>query len=447
MTYETWVLYFLGMLSAILLYNAVQWLWYRERIYGLYTGYMLVWLGYFLLRNPAAHLDLSEPTWNFLRTTGPMLAYIVYFEFTIQFLALRTWQPNLVRWLRYTQAVLAGYLALELYFCYGSVLYQQPIHDLIHTIVRLGLLGLSGIIITQIYRQANSMARLFITGSLMLVLGAVTAMILSFVGNGLQSPGRSFFWQAPLTYLHIGIILELIFFSLGLAYRHRYEAVQQALVDQQLARERDQHRREQAEAQLAVQQLKQQMTDMQMRALQAQISPHFLFNSLNTLSSLIADDPQRAETFVDELATVYRYLLQSNDQELTTLQKEMTFVTAYFNLLKTRYTQGIGLELSIDPTYTLYRLPSLTLQLLIENAVKHNIVSADQPLHIRIATNGADTLTVWNNLQRKTPGNGIDTQRGLLTISEKYRLLHLPLIHITQTEDTFAVQVPLLPPE
>ncbi len=447
MTYETWVLFFLGMLSAMLLYNAVQWLWYRERIYGLYTAYMLVWLGYFMLRNPATNIDLPESGWYYLRTIGPMVAYIIYFAFTIQFLALRTQQPPLARLLRYMQVLLVGYMVLEAYLCFGSVLYRQPIHEIIHTVVRLGLMVLSGYIIVKIYRQPSTMGRLFITGSLMLVTGAVTAMILSFVGTGLQSPGPSMFWQAPLTYMHIGIILELLFFSLGLAYRHRREAVRQALVDQQLARERDQHRREQAEAQLAVEQLKQQMTDMQMRALQAQISPHFLFNSLNTLSSLIADEPQRAEKFVDELATVYRYLLQSGSHKMTTLHKEVTFVQAYFNLLKTRYARGIELDLDINPRYTSYQLPSLTLQLLVENAVKHNIVSADQPLHIRIATNGSNKLVVQNTLQRKTQSHGITTQRGLLTISEKYRLLELDDITITETNAIFEVVVPLLPPD
>ena len=447
MTYETWVLFFLGMLSAILLYNVVQWLWYRERIYGLYTGYMLVWLGYFMLRNPSNTFDFSESTWYYLRTIGPMVAYFIYFDFTIQFLELRTRQPLLVRLLRYAQVFLLGYMLLEAYLCFGSALYRQPIHEIIHTVVRVGLMILSGYIIVQIYRQPSQTGRLFITGSLLLVTGAVMAMILSFTGTGLQSPGPSWFWHAPLTYLHIGIILELLFFSLGLAYRHRHEAVRQALVDQQLARERDQHRREQAEAQLAVEQLKQQMTDMQMRALQAQISPHFLFNSLNTLSSLIAEEPDRAETFVDELATVYRYLLQSGTHKLTPLHKELTFVQAYFNLLKTRYTKGIELDMHIDPRHTAYQLPSLTLQLLVENAVKHNVVSADQPLHIRIMTNGTDTLVVQNNLQRKAQGHGIATQRGLLTISEKYRLLDLADIRITETDTTFEVAVPLIPPD
>ncbi len=446
MTYETWVLFFLGMLSAMLVYNAVQWLWYRERIYGLYTGYMLVWLGYFMLRNPSNSIDLPESSWAFLRTIGPMVAYVIYFDFTIQFLDLRTKQPALVRLLRYAQVFLLGYLVVEGYLCYGSVLYKQPVHELIHTVVRVGLVVLSGYIIAQIYRQPSTMGRLFITGSLLLVTGALTAMVLSFVSSALQSNGPTGFWRAPLTYLHLGIILELLFFSLGLAYRHRYAAVREALFGQELDRERDQHRREQAEAQLAVEQLKQQMTDMQMRALQAQISPHFLFNSLNTLSSLIADEPDRAETFVDELATVYRYLLQSGSQKLTTLQNEMMFVQAYFNLLTTRYNKGIVLELQIDPRYTAYRLPSLTLQLLLENAVKHNVVSADQPLHIRIATNGSDTLLVQNNLQRKTQRPSITTHRGLLTISEKYRLLDLDDIRVTESDTTFEVVVPLLPP-
>jgi sensor histidine kinase YesM len=446
MTYETWVLVFLGMLTAMLLYNVVQWLWYRERVYGLYTLYMLVWLSYFILRNPSRTVDLPDNVWYFLRTIGPMVAYFVYFEFTTAFLELKKRNPRLVRLFRYAQAGLLVYLVVELIFCFATDLWSKPIHEIVHTAVRLVLAILSIYIVVRIYKRPNAVSRLFITGSLLLVLGGVASMLLTLFWLDLSSPDPTPFWQAPLTYLHIGIFLELLCFSLGLAYRHRRESIRKALVDKELAHEREQRLREQAETDLAVQQLRQEMTEMQMRALQVQISPHFLFNSLNTLSSLIADEPQRAEQFVDEMSSVYRYLLQANDRELTTLATELTFIHSYSHLLTTRYGQGIRVDLDIADTFQSYLLPPLTLQLLVENAVKHNVVSANRPLLIRISTSETGALCIWNNLQRKINSHTKSTQKGLLNITEKYRLLDLPPIQITETEESFEVVIQLIKP-
>lgn len=96
---------------------------------------------------------------------------------------------------------------------------------------------------------------------------------------------------------------------------------------------------------------------MHMRTLQAQLSPHFLFNSLNSLSALIADEPRKAEQFVDELASVYRYLLQSSDRELIPLEVEMKFISSYYHLLQTRYGQGIYLDVSISNCHAQSLLP------------------------------------------------------------------------------------------
>lgn len=446
MSYETWVLVFLGMVSAMLLYNIVQWLLYRERIYGLYTLYMLVWLSYFTLRNPSADIDLPTPVWYFLRTIGPMVAYFVYFQFTIAFLDLPNQQPGLVRLFRGVQTALLVYLGVEGVFCFLTDYYRQPIHEAVHTLVRVGLVVVSVYVVQVIYRRKDIVARFFITGSLLLVLGGLAAMVMSFSFNN-NSTESIPFYRAPLTYLNIGIILELLFFSLGLTYRQRAEVIRMALLDKELAREREQHRREQAEADLAVQHLRQQMTDVQMRALQTQISPHFLFNSLNSLSSLIADEPERAEEFVDEMSSVYRYLLQASDRELTTLEGEMGFIRSYYHLLKTRYGQGIHLEVAIDDAYQTYLLPPLTLQLLLENAVKHNVVSADQPLTIRIATDETGSLLVENNLQRKIGVRDLSTQKGLLNITTKYTLLNQPNIDIHDTDEQFKVVVRLIKPK
>lgn len=438
MGYETWLFFFLGMMMAILLYNIVQWCLYRERIYGLYTIYLLVWLGYFPLRMVDG---MPDNTANFIRVAGPMIGYLVYYDFTISFLNVREQYPQLLRLFRLTQVGLGAYILLEAGFCFLSGYWQQPIHELIHTLVRGVMALLSGYIIVAIYKRKDAITRFFITGSALLVLGSLAAMILTLIGPADQ---LAIFWHAPLTYMQIGIVFELLFFSLGLAYRYRSDAVKKVMFEQALTREREQRWRAQLEAELAVQRLKQEVTEMHMRALQSQLSPHFLFNSLNSLSSLIADDPAKAERFVDELSNVYRYLLQASDRELTTLATELKFINSYYHLLKTRYGQGICLNIDIDDASQERLIPPLTLQLLIENAVKHNTVSVNYPLTIQVFIDTNGFLIVRNNLQRKRINRLTSTKKGLQNINLKYQLLNQSPVDIRETNDAFDVVIPLI---
>jgi hypothetical protein len=190
-------------------------------------------------------------------------------------------------------------------------------------------------------------------------------------------------------------------------------------------------------------QLKKENLQSQLDSLKAQISPHFLFNSLSTLSSLVSEDPKRAEWFIEELASVYRYLLQNNEQPLTTLENELNFIQAYFHLLQTRFGKGIELELQVDEGYYAYLLPPLTLQLLVENAVKHNAVSASKPLIIRIHTDEVNNLYVLNTIRKKTMPV-VSDGTGLRNIREKFRLLRQPEVIVKQTDECFQVMIPLL---
>ncbi len=181
----------------------------------------------------------------------------------------------------------------------------------------------------------------------------------------------------------------------------------------------------------------------QLEVLKNQVNPHFLFNSLNSLSSLISDEPKQAEQFVDELAKVYRYLLQTNEGNLTTLDNELVFIESYYYLLKTRHQRGIELTVDIKGDFRSQLLPPLTLQLLVENAVKHNRVQASQPLRITIDTNPEGWLRVQNNLQRKSIRMA-SNRVGLSNISTKYRLLDQPEPIITDNNSLFTVILPLL---
>jgi LytS/YehU family sensor histidine kinase len=170
-----------------------------------------------------------------------------------------------------------------------------------------------------------------------------------------------------------------------------------------------------------------------------------LFNSLNSLSSLISDEPGKAEKFLDEMSKVYRYLLRTNEDGLTTLESEMQFIQSYFHLLKTRYGDGLNMEINIDPYYLNHHLPPLTLQMLVENAVKHNTLLKNNPLNILIMTTNSGKLIVSNNLQRKD--RKVSSNKvGLTNIVKKYRLMKQEEISIRDDGREFAVVIPLIQP-
>lgn len=188
--------------------------------------------------------------------------------------------------------------------------------------------------------------------------------------------------------------------------------------------------------------LKKAQLQSQLDTLKSQINPHFLFNSLNSLSMLIQDNPRQAETFVDEISSVYRYLLRSNEHELTSLGREIQFIESYFRLLKTRYGSGIDLCITVEDWQRDLKLPPLTLQLLVENAVKHNVILPDRPLSIEIIARQRQ-LSVRNNLQRK-PVPILSHRVGLANIATKYRLLNQEPISIQEDDRFFVVTLPLL---
>jgi LytS/YehU family sensor histidine kinase len=188
----------------------------------------------------------------------------------------------------------------------------------------------------------------------------------------------------------------------------------------------------------------QQLTlQQEFETLKSQVNPHFLFNCFNTLSSLIAEDRKQAEVFLDELSKVYRYLLRNNEDGLSSLQTEIKFIQSYYRLLKTRHGDAVDLSVEIDKKYEQYLLPSLTLQMLVENAVKHNVLSKNKPLVIDIFTTAGSKLVVSNNLQLRTlkvPSNKI----GLDNIKTKYDILNQPGFQVLKDQKTFSVVLPLI---
>ena len=181
----------------------------------------------------------------------------------------------------------------------------------------------------------------------------------------------------------------------------------------------------------------------QYEVLKNQLNPHMLFNSLNTLRSLVRENQDKAQEYIQELSRVLRYTLQGNESQFVSLREEMEFASAYIFLLKMRFEENLKFDLCVDPTLEHFFLPPMSIQVLIENAVKHNEISNRHPLTIRIATCAEDqTLTVSNPLQPKltaATGTGI----GLANLAKRYQLLLHRDIQIT--EDTaFTVRIPLI---
>ena len=181
----------------------------------------------------------------------------------------------------------------------------------------------------------------------------------------------------------------------------------------------------------------------ELEALQRQLDPHFLFNSLNTLSALIDDANAEAQDFVEQLADVYRYVLLSRDRPTVTLAEELKFVDAYVALNKTRFRNDFLVEHQLSAeTVGSTSVAPLSVQMLIENALKHNVVSAASPLHVRLSTaNGY--VSVANNVQPK-PALAASTKVGLQNIIDRYRLLTERPVEVLHEGGFFTVRLPLL---
>lgn len=184
----------------------------------------------------------------------------------------------------------------------------------------------------------------------------------------------------------------------------------------------------------------------QYEALKNQLNPHMLFNSLNTLQSLIRENPGKAQDYLQELSRVLRYTLHAgNDSQSVTLQEEMDFVVAYLFLLKMRYEDNLQFDIRLEEDTADLRLPPMSVQLLIENAVKHNEISNRKPLTIRVEA-ARGRLAVSNPLQPKRsvrPGPGI----GLANLAKRYHLLFREEIEIKQENGRFRVMIPLIAPD
>lgn len=188
--------------------------------------------------------------------------------------------------------------------------------------------------------------------------------------------------------------------------------------------------------------LKNEKMENEMSALKAQIDPHFLFNSLNSLTGVIRQDQKEAIRFVDHLSETLRYTLDHKDDNLVTLHEEIEYLRSYDYMMQIRFEDGFNIDNQIEPGDLEKRIPQFALQLLVENAIKHNIVSAKKPLTIRLASDG-NHLKVCNNLHTKKSharGYGI----GLANLSKRYELLGFDPLEINKSKNEFSVTLALI---
>lgn len=263
---------------------------------------------------------------------------------------------------------------------------------------------------------------ILIVGSLLLT--CIISISLSMLIESLHHPH---FWEKKAKLLRIiigGMVRDLSFAAL-------------VIVIVQLLRSLNRERVIAVENEM----LRTQNANARFNALKSQMNPHFLFNSLNTLQSLIDTNTDAAERYVQQLSHVMRYSLQ--EREVVTLEEEERCVRAYCQMMQIRYGSDLVFDFSIAPTYASHKVLPLSLQGLVENAIKHNVISAKQPLTIRIDTDIKGQVRVSNRIKAKLtnePSSGI----GLANLSERYRLMWNVDITISNNGQVFEVLLPLI---
>ncbi|TLV04078.1 histidine kinase [Dyadobacter luticola] len=316
------------------------------------------------------------------------------------------------------------------YYFIGTEYFTNPETFLIATPIVFLLYWFSVILLTILIRGIiNRYPRIDQTTKrlvvMLLTVGAVTVALAVFdVWIYSITPGLevAFTWQNIWPIIILGEFFDLFLCAmLGLFYSL------------------EQWRKNEAETE----KLQRLSLQSQFDALKGQVNPHFLFNSLNTLSSLIGEDQEVAEQFVEDLAKVYRYILQAGKIELIPLRSEVHFMQTYKRLLDVRYGESLQISLPESVPAELH-VPPLSLQVLVDNAIKHNAMSGAKPLTINIETAFSQRISISNNVHPKIRAIGT-TRAGLASVKAKYRELGNREVRVEQTDENFKVSLPLLP--
>ena len=198
------------------------------------------------------------------------------------------------------------------------------------------------------------------------------------------------------------------------------------------------------QSEINAEKLKAAHISSQFETLKNQVNPHFLFNSLNVLTNLVYENQDTAAQFIKQLSQVYRYVLESKDKSLVTISEEMNFVHAYIYLQQIRFDNSLQVKVDIHENVNDHRLPPLSIQMLLENAIKHNIVSKNDPLTIEVSSKENKYIEVKNNLQKKNVISEESSGIGLKNIIERYGYLSDHEVHIVEDLTSFVVRLPLI---
>jgi two-component system LytT family sensor kinase len=189
--------------------------------------------------------------------------------------------------------------------------------------------------------------------------------------------------------------------------------------------------------------LKRITAQAELQLVKSQINPHFLFNNLNVLSTLVLQNNAEANKFIEAFSKVYRYILSIHDKELVEIKTELDYIKPYIFLLEKRFSDGLSIKINIPEQFESKYIIPASLQMLIENAIKHNVVSRQKPLRIDVHVNGNNTIVVSNNLQaRESVENS--TEIGLSNIKKRYLLVSGREVLIDKNESEFVVTLPML---
>lgn len=195
------------------------------------------------------------------------------------------------------------------------------------------------------------------------------------------------------------------------------------------------------ESAVEAERLKKENMESQFNSLRSQVNPHFLFNSLNALTNLVYQDQDKAVKFIKQLSTVYRYILSTRDKELVSLAEELEVLHSYLFLQQIRFGEKLKLHVDLNDDGL---VAPLALQMLVENAIKHNIIADEQPLTIRIYKDEAFVI-VENNLQKKSIPTDESTGAGLENIKKRYSFLSAEAVRVEDNGHSFKVSVPIIP--
>lgn len=191
---------------------------------------------------------------------------------------------------------------------------------------------------------------------------------------------------------------------------------------------------------LEIEKLKKEKLEAQLSLLKQQISPHFLFNSLSTLRTMVTEETSKK--YINNLANVYRYLLNLNENDLVSLKDELAFTDSYLSILQERYEEALQIQNLIPTDVQHKKIPPLALQLLIENAIKHNEISVKNPLHIKLELIDERQIVISNNVQPKLSKDE-STGKGLNNIRLRYKILADETIKVERSEEVFKVSIPV----